>query len=217
MNQLCRYHNLIWPTGVEGGPTFFLINPTASQIMSPTDLPQCRQLPGDSAKLLGHPESTLILGLECLLLDQELRLQLRSGECLQKLFTSTWEMKKPLGRGVSMSSKRPTMLPHKEITKRQTWKRLRDLFVQKSHCKQNNTSTTSYNNCQQEQACFTSHLRNVESHLQADVANTRFPLQQEYLARTSAVEERAAASESAYAQMHGELLEQRNQLQENQA
>ena len=70
---------------------------------------------------------------------------------------------------------------------------------------------------QQEQACFTPHLRNVESHLQAEVANTRFRLQQEYLARTSEVEVRAAASENAYAQMHRELLEQRNQLQENQA
>ena len=29
---------------------------------------------------------------------------------------------------------------------------------------------------QQEQACFTSHLRNVESHLQAKVANTKFHL-----------------------------------------
>ena len=70
---------------------------------------------------------------------------------------------------------------------------------------------------QLEQACFTSHLRNVESHLQAEVANTRFHLQQEYLARTFEVEERAAASENAYANMHRELLEQRNQLQENQA
>ena len=70
---------------------------------------------------------------------------------------------------------------------------------------------------QQEQACFASHLRNVESHLQAEVANTRFRLQQEYLARTSEVEARAAASENAYAQLHRELLEQRNQLQENQA
>ena len=34
---------------------------------------------------------------------------------------------------------------------------------------------------QQEQACFTSHLRTVESHLQAEVANTRFRLQQEYV------------------------------------
>ena len=69
----------------------------------------------------------------------------------------------------------------------------------------------------QEQACFTSRLRNVESHLQAEVANTRFHLQQEYIARTSEVEVRAATSENAYAQMHRELLEQRNQLQENQA
>ena len=70
---------------------------------------------------------------------------------------------------------------------------------------------------QQEQACFTSHLRNVESHLQAEVANTRFHLQQEYLVRTSEVEERAAASEYAYAFIHRELLEQRDQLQANQA
>ena len=69
----------------------------------------------------------------------------------------------------------------------------------------------------QEQACYNFHLRNVESHLQAEVANTRFHLQQEYLVRTTEVEERAAASESAYAAMHRELLEQRDQLQANQA
>ena len=49
---------------------------------------------------------------------------------------------------------------------------------------------------------FNFHLKNVESHLQAEVANTRFRLQQEYLARTSEVEERAAASENAFATMH---------------
>ena len=40
----------------------------------------------------------------------------------------------------------------------------------------------------QEQACYNFHLTNVESHLQAEVANTRFHLQQEYLARTTEVE-----------------------------
>ena len=69
----------------------------------------------------------------------------------------------------------------------------------------------------QEQACYNFHLRNVESHLQAEVANTQFHLQQGYLARTTEVEERAAASENAYAAMHRELLEQRDQLQANQA
>ena len=69
----------------------------------------------------------------------------------------------------------------------------------------------------QEQACFNFHLKNVESHLQAEIANTRFHLQQEYIARTFEVEERAAASENAYAAMHRELLEQRDQLQANQA
>ena len=49
------------------------------------------------------------------------------------------------------------------------------------------------------------------------MANTRFHLQQAYLARAFDVEERAAASENAYANMHRELLEQRNQFQENQA
>ena len=49
------------------------------------------------------------------------------------------------------------------------------------------------------------------------MANTRFHLQQEYLARTFEVEERAAASENAYANLHRELLEQRDQLQANQA
>ena len=70
---------------------------------------------------------------------------------------------------------------------------------------------------QQEQACFNFHLRNVESQLQAEVANTRFHLQQEYITRTTEVEERAASSENAYAVMHRELLEQRDQLQANQA
>ena len=129
------------PTGVEGGPTFFLINPTVSQVMSPTDLPQCHQLPGDSAKLLDHLESTLMLGLECLLLGQEPRLQLRSGGCFEKLFTSIGEMKKPLERGVS--SKRPTTLLLRESINTQTWKKLQDLFEQNSHCRQNNTSITS--------------------------------------------------------------------------
>ena len=69
---------------------------------------------------------------------------------------------------------------------------------------------------QQEQVCFTSHLKNVESHLQAEVANTRFRLLQKYLAKTSEVEVRAAASDNAYAQLHRELLDQRNQLQEQQ-
>ena len=49
------------------------------------------------------------------------------------------------------------------------------------------------------------------------MANTRLHLQQEYIARTFEVEERAAASENAYAAMHRELLEQREQLQANQA
>ena len=57
----------------------------------------------------------------------------------------------------------------------------------------------------------------MESQLQAEVANTRFHLQQEYLARTTEVEERAVASENAYAATHRELLEQRDQLQANQA
>ena len=68
----------------------------------------------------------------------------------------------------------------------------------------------------QEQACFNFHLSNVGSHVQAEVANTRVRLQQEYLARTTEVEERAAASEIAYAAMHRELLDQRDQLQANQ-
>ena len=82
-----------------------------------------------------------------------------------------------------------------------------------SLCKQNNTSTTVH----QKQAYFTSHLRNVGSHLQAEVANTRFRLQQEYLARTTEVGARAAASENAYAQLHRELLEQQTQRQEHHA
>ena len=69
---------------------------------------------------------------------------------------------------------------------------------------------------QQDNAYFTSHLRNVESHLQAEVANTRFRLQQGYLARTTEVEARAAASENAYAQMHRELLEKQTQLKYGQ-
>ena len=59
-DQALQGHPLIWPMGVGGGPNFYLINPTASQVMSPTDLPQCRQLPGGSEKLLDHQESTLM-------------------------------------------------------------------------------------------------------------------------------------------------------------
>ena len=52
--------------GAGGGPTYCPINPTASQAMSPTDLPQCRQLPGGTEKPLDHQESTLWEGLACL-------------------------------------------------------------------------------------------------------------------------------------------------------
>ena len=120
--------------GSRGRAHILPYQPAASQVMSPTDLPQCRQLPGGSAKLLDRLESTQILGLECLLPDLELRLQHRSGECLQKLFTSIWVMKKPLGRGLFMSSKRPTMLPPRESINTQSWKRLRDLFEQNTTC-----------------------------------------------------------------------------------
>ena len=113
-----------------------------------------------------------------------------------------------------MRSKRPTTLLLRESINTQSWKSLRDLFAQNSPCRQNNTSTTSYN---KNKPVSPSHLRNVEFHLQAEVANTRFHLQQEYLARTSEVEERAAASENAYANMHRELLERRDQLQASQA
>ena len=141
-----RVHHLIWPTGVEGGPTLYHpINPTASQVMSPNDLPQCLQLPGDSAKLLDHQESTQIPGLECPQLDLGLKFQRKSGECLQKLFTSTWVMRRPLRRGLSMSSKRLSTLPPKENTRGLSWRRLRDPFEQNSLCKQNNTSTTLCN------------------------------------------------------------------------
>ena len=68
----------------------------------------------------------------------------------------------------------------------------------------------------EEQAYFTSHLRNVELHLQAEVANTRLHLQREYWARTTETEARAATSDNAYAQLHRELLEQQIQLQAHQ-
>ena len=65
-----------------------LYNPTASQVMSPTDLPQCHQHPGDLAKLPDHhPESSR--GLACHHRAQGLKLQhIRPGERLQKWFTS---------------------------------------------------------------------------------------------------------------------------------
>ena len=56
-----------------------------------------------------------------------------------------WVMKRPLGRGLFMSSKKPSMLPPKENINGQSWRRLRDPFEQNSPCKQSNTSTTSYN------------------------------------------------------------------------
>ena len=66
MIKLCMDRHLIWPMGVGGGPLYYPINPTASQVMSPTDLPQCRQLPGGMEKPLDHQESTLMCGLACL-------------------------------------------------------------------------------------------------------------------------------------------------------
>ena len=98
----------------------------------PTDLPPCHQHPGDSEKLLDHQESTQILGLECPHQDLGLRLQLKSGGCLLKLFTSTWEMKRPLERGLYVSSKRLSMLLISGTFRGSSWRRLRDPF-EKTH------------------------------------------------------------------------------------
>ena len=102
-----------------------------------------------------------------------------------------------------MSSKGLSMLLINKSNKGLSWRRLLDPSGMNSPRRVNNASN---HYVQQEQAYFTSHLRNVESHLQAEVAN-----------RTTEVEARAAALENAYAQMHRELLEQRHQLQEHQA
>ena len=106
------------------------------------------------------------------------------------------------------------MLLLNENIKGLSWRRLWDPFEQELTLQAEHHLNHFV---QQEQVCFASHLRHVESHLQAEVANTRFRLQQKYIARTTEVEVRAAASENAYAQMHRELLEQRNQLQDQQA
>ena len=85
MIKLCRVHPFIWPQEVGGGPKLLhLINPMASQVMSPTDLPQCHQHPGGSEKPLDHKESTQILGLACPHQDLGIKLQPKFGECLQK-------------------------------------------------------------------------------------------------------------------------------------
>ena len=51
----------------------------------------------------------------------------------------------PLEKNSSMSSKRLTTQLLKESINTQSWTRMQDLFEQNSHCRQNNTSTTSYN------------------------------------------------------------------------
>ena len=74
----------------------------------------------------------------------------------------------------------------KESINTLSWKRSPDLF----RAELNLQAEQHLNHfLLQEQACYNYHLRNVESQLQAEVANTRFHLQQEYLARTTAVEE----------------------------
>ena len=67
----------------------------------------------------------------------------------------------------------------------------------------------------EERAYFTSHLRNVESQLHAQVSQSRVQIQQEYLINTAEIEQRAAASEYAYAQLHHELLQGQAQIEEN--
>ena len=214
MIKLCRDRHLIWPMGVGGAPLYYPINPTASQVMSPTDLPQCRQLPGGTEKPLDHQESTLMCGLACLPQGLGLKPQLLVLRMLREVVH--------LHRGDEEASPERFMYEQQEAF---------DAAAQREHqhteLEEIAGSLRAELNLQaeqhlnhfllQEQACYNFHLRNVESHLQVEVANTRFHLQQEYLARTTEVEEKAVASENAYAAMHRELLEQRDQLQANQA
>ena len=175
-----------------------LINPTASQVMNPTDLHQCLQHPGDLVKLLDHHRE-YYQRLECHHQAQGLKLQLiKLGECLQKWFTSTWETKKPPGRESCMSSKKLIVL----LTSKQQRRKLEQVAgsLRTQLTMQAEQHLNHY--VQEEQAYFTSHLRNVESHLQAEVANTKLHLQQEYWVRTTEIEARAAASDNAYAQLH---------------
>ena len=65
----------------------------------------------------------------------------------------------------------------------------------------------------EERTYFTSHLRNVESQLHAQVSQFRVQMQQEYLINTAEIEQRA--SEYAYAQLHHELLQGQAQIEEN--
>ena len=95
--------------------------------------------PRRTEKLLDHQESTQILGLTCPHQDLGFKLQPKSGGCLLKLFTSIWEMRRPLGRGLFMSSKRLSMLPIKRNFRGLSWRRLRDPFEKNSPCKQKKT------------------------------------------------------------------------------
>ena len=141
MIKLCRVHTFIWPQGgVGGGPkSLHLINPSASQVMSPTDLPQCHQHPGDSEKLLDH-ESTQILGLECPLQDLGLKLQLRSGRMLAELIYLHVGNEEASRERFLYESKKLSKLLINENFREVSWKRLLDPFEQNSPCKQNSTS-----------------------------------------------------------------------------
>ena len=124
------------------------INPTASQVMSPTDLPQCHQRPGDSEKLLDlldHHESTQILGLGRWFVYEH-----------QEDFNAA------------------TQREQQRVELEEIAGSLKEELTLQAEQHRNHFA-------QQEQICFASHLRSVESHLQAEVANTRcLPPAREY-------------------------------------
>ena len=195
MIKLCRGNHLIWPMGVGGSPNFYPINPTASQVMSPTDLPQCHQLPGDSAKLLDNPVGMPASGSGTQA-PAQVRRMLREVVHLHRGDEETSRERFVYEQQEAYNAAAQREHQHTELEEIAGSLRAEITIQAEQHLN---------HFLQQEQACFTSHLKNVESHLQAEVANTRFHLQQEYLVRTSEVEERAAASECAYASMHREL------------
>ena len=213
MIKLCRDNHLIWPMGLGGGPKFYPINPAASQVMSPTDLPQCHQLPrlGEAP---GPPR-----------VNPDVRAGLPASGSGTQAPAQVWRTLREvvhLHRGDEEASLERFVYEQQEAYNAAAQREHQHTELEEiagSLRAELTLQAEQHLNhfLLQEQACFTSHLRNVESHLQAEVANTRFHLQQEYLVRTSEVEERAAASEYAYASMHREHLEQRDQLQANQA
>ena len=217
MIKLCRVHKVIWPQGVWGRTQ--IIAPyqphgfTGYEPNRPASMPSTPRRLGEDSWTWTTKSQPKSYGLECLasgsgtqtpvqvwrMLAEVVHLHLGDEEASRERFV--YEQQEAYNAATQREFQRTEL---EEIAGS-----LREELTLQAEQHLNHF-------VQREHVCFTSHLRNVESHLQAEVANARFHLQQEYLARTTEVEVRAAASENAYAQIHRELLEQRNQLQEQQ-